>query len=48
MEMKQEQSIDTSDYKYTLLMGEDVYYANSIWSLLMEILTVYLNRRLFY
>ena len=54
MEMKKEQTvdtdvdyltIDTTEYKYTLLMGEDVYYANSIWSLIMEVLTLAINRR---
>ena len=41
-------TIDTSEYKYTLLIGEDVYYANSIWSLIMEGLTVVINRRWMY
>ena len=38
-------SIDTTEYKYHLLIGEDVYYANSIWSLIMEVLTTVINRR---
>ena len=48
-QMKKEQTIniDTSEYKYHLLIDEDIYFANSIWSLIMEVLTVYLNRRLF-
>ena len=53
MEMKEEQhvdylTIDTSEYKYTLLIGEDVYYAQSIWSLIMEVLTAVINRRSMY
>ena len=57
MEMKKEQTvdtdvdyltIDTTEYKYTLLIGEDVYYANSIWSLIMEVLTLAINRRWVY
>ena len=54
MRMKKEQykntdidylSIDTTEYKYHLLIGEDVYFAQSIWSLIMEVLTVAINRR---
>ena len=54
MKMKKEQTvdtdvdyltIDTTEYKYTLLIGEDVYFAQSIWSLVMEVLTLVINRR---
>ena len=38
-------SIDTTEYKYHLLIGEDVYFAQSIWSLIMEVLTRAINRR---
>ena len=38
MRMKKEQTIDTSDYKYTLLVGEGAYFAQSIWGLIMEVL----------
>ena len=53
MEMKEEQhvdylTIDTTEYKYHLLIGEDVYFAQSIWSLIMEVLTVVINRRWVY
>jgi hypothetical protein len=53
MRMKEKQhvdylTIDTSEYKYTLLIGEDVYYAQSIWSLIMEVLTAVINRRWMY
>ena len=44
-QMKKEQTIDTSEHKYTLLIGEDVYFAQSIWSLIMEVLTAVINRR---
>ena len=45
--MKKEQTIniDTSEYRYTLLIGEDIYFAQSIWSLVMEVLTLAINRR---
>ena len=57
MKMKKEQTtdtsvdyltIDTTEYKYHLLIGEDVYFAQSIWSLIMEVLTVVINRRWVY
>ena len=37
-------TIDTTEYKYHLLVGDDVYYANSVWSLIMEILNHKINR----
>ena len=37
MRMKEEQTIDTSEYKYTLLVGEGAYFAQSIWSLMWEV-----------
>jgi len=48
MEIKREETIDTSEYKYTLLIGEDIYFAQSIWSLVLEVLTVAINRRWVY
>ena len=41
-------TIDTTEYKYHLLIGEDVYFAQSIWSLIMEVLTTVINRRWMY
>ena len=41
-------TIDTTEYKYHLLIGEDVYFAQSIWSLIMEVLTTVINRRWVY
>ena len=39
MRMNEEQTIDTSEYKYTLLVGEGAYFAQSIWSLMWEVFT---------
>ena len=37
MRMNEEQSIDTSEYKYTLLVGEGAYFAQSLWGLFTEV-----------
>ena len=37
MRMKEEQTIDTSEYKYTLLVPDGEYVANSLFSLLWEL-----------
>ena len=38
MRMKEEQTIDTSEYKYTLLVDEGAYFADSLWGLFVEIM----------
>ena len=37
--MKKEQTIDTSEYKYTVLVGEGSYFAQSLWGLFIEVIT---------
>ena len=37
MRMKEEQTIDTSEYKYTLLVDEGAYFAQSLWGLFTEV-----------
>ena len=37
-------TIDTTEYKYNLLVDDEVYYTNSVWGLIMEILTHKMNR----
>ena len=44
MKMEKEQTIDTSEYKYTLLVGEDVYFAQSILDLIIEVSYRKINR----
>ena len=39
MRMNEEQTIDTSEYKYTLLVGEGAYFAQSLWGLFTEVFT---------
>jgi len=39
MRMGKKQTIDTSKYKYTLLVGEGVYFASSVWGLFVEAIT---------
>jgi len=39
MRMKKEQTIDTSKYKYTLLVGDGAYFAPSLWGLFVEVVT---------
>ena len=39
MEMKKEQTIDTSEYKYTLLVGGGAYFADSLIGLFWEMPT---------
>ena len=39
MRMNEEQSIDTSEYKYTLLVAEGSYFAQSLWGLFVEVIT---------
>ena len=57
MRMKKEQTtdtsvdyltIDTTEYKYHLLIDDGVYYADSVWGLIMEVLTKVINRRWMY
>ena len=38
MRMNEEQTIDTSEYKYTLLVGEGSYFAQSLWGLFTEVI----------
>ena len=37
--MNKEQTIDTTEYKYTLLVGEGAYFAQSLWGLFTEVIT---------
>ncbi len=39
MRMNEEQTIDTSEYKYTLLVGDGAYFAQSLWGLIIEVIT---------
>ena len=39
MRMNEEQTIDTSEYKYTLLVDEGAYFAQSLWGLFTEVFT---------
>jgi hypothetical protein len=39
MRMKEEQTIDTAEYKYTLLVGGGAYFAQSLWGLFIEVMT---------
>ena len=32
-------TIDTTEYKYNLLIGDGVYYAQSVWGLFTEVFT---------
>ena len=39
MRMNEEEIIDTSEYKYTLLVAEGSYFAQSLWGLFTEVFT---------
>ena len=39
MRMNEEQSIDTTEYKYTLLVGEGAYFSQSLLGLFVEVFT---------
>ena len=38
MRLKEEQIVDTSEWKYTLVVGEGMYMGQSVWSLVTEII----------